>query len=77
MRVAKTKVQISCAVTMMLIRAFVFATHIVQFLYFLNPKFQASSHNLCLYSSVCIGNVQKPILHHLATVSLFEPNIKD
>ena len=31
---------------MQLHRAFVFATQIVQFLFFLNPKFQASSHLL-------------------------------
>ena len=40
---AKTKVQISFAVTAKLISAFVFATRIVQFLFFLNPKFQAAS----------------------------------
>ena len=40
---AKTKAQISFAVTAKLISAFVFATRIVQFLFFLNPKFQASS----------------------------------
>ena len=34
--------------------AFVFATQIVQFLFFLNPKFPVSSHVLCLYSSVCV-----------------------
>ena len=39
----KTKAQISFAVTAKLISAFVFATRIVQFLFFLNPKFQASS----------------------------------
>ena len=39
--------------------AFVFATGIVKFFYFLIPKFPASSHLLCLYSSVCIGPVQK------------------
>ena len=38
---AKTKAQISFAAK--LISAFVFATRIVQFLYFLNPKCQASS----------------------------------
>ena len=37
---------ISFAVTVKLISAFVFATRIVQSLYFLNPKFQASSHLL-------------------------------
>ena len=40
---AKTKAQISCAVTAKLISAFVFATRIVQPLFCLNPKFQASS----------------------------------
>ena len=48
---AKTKAQIS---------AFVFATRILQFLYFLNPKFQASSSFLCLYRPVCVGPVRKP-----------------
>ena len=37
-----------------LISAFVFATRIVQFLFYLNPKFQASSSFLCLYSLVCV-----------------------
>ena len=36
----KTKTQISFAVTAKLISAFVFATRIVQSLYFLNPKFK-------------------------------------
>ena len=40
--------------------AFVFATCIVQFLFFLNLKCSASSHLLLLYSSVCVGPVQKP-----------------
>ena len=57
---AKTKTQISFAVTAKLISTFVFATLIVQFLYFLNPNFPASSHLLCLYSLVCVGPVQKP-----------------
>ena len=43
---AKTKTQISFAVTAKLISAFVFATRIVQSLYFLNPTFQASNHLL-------------------------------
>ena len=43
----KTKAQI-------MISAFVFATHRVQSLSFLNPKFQASSHLLWLYSPVCV-----------------------
>ena len=45
---AKTKRQISCAVTM-LISAYVFSTYLVQSLYLLNLKFQASSHLLWLY----------------------------
>ena len=57
---AKTKTQISFAVTAKLIGAFVFATRIVQSLYFLNTKFQASSHLLWLYSPVCVGPGQKP-----------------
>ena len=51
----KTKAQISFAVTAKLISAFVFATRIVQFLFYLNPKFQASSSFLCLYRPVCVG----------------------
>ena len=56
---AKTKTQISFAVTAKLISVFVFATRIVQFLFFLNPKFQASSSFLCLYRLVCVGPVRK------------------
>ena len=52
--------QISFAVTAKLISVFVFATRIVQSLYFLNPKFQASSHLLWLYSLVCVRPGQKP-----------------
>ena len=48
------------AVTAKLISAFVFATRLVQSLYFLNPKFQASSHRLWLYSLVCVGPGRKP-----------------
>ena len=40
---AKTKAQISCAVTARMISAFVFATCMVLYLYFLNPKCQASN----------------------------------
>ena len=57
---AKTKTQISFAVTAKLISAFVFATRIVQSLFFLNPKFQASSHLLWLYRQVCVGPGRKP-----------------
>ena len=56
----KAKTQISFAVTAKLISAFVFATPIVQSLYFLNPKFQASSHLLWLYMLVCVGTGGKP-----------------
>ena len=45
--------QISFAVTAKLISAFVFA-QIVQFLFFLNLKFQASNLLLILYSPVCV-----------------------
>ena len=38
----------------------VFAIRIVQSLYYLNPKFQASSHLLWLYSLVCVGPGQRP-----------------
>ena len=48
------------AVTAKLISAFVFATQIVQSLNVLNPKFQASSYLLWLYSPVCIGPGRKP-----------------
>ena len=57
---AKTKTQISFAVTAKLISAFVFATRIVHSLYFLKPKFQASSRLLQLYSLVCVGPGRKP-----------------
>ena len=57
---AKTKAQISFAVTAKLISAFVFATRIVQFLFYLNPKFQASSSFLSLYRPVCVGPGRKP-----------------
>ena len=38
-----------------LISAFVFATRKVYPLYFLNLKFQASSHPLWLYGPICVG----------------------
>ena len=43
-----------------LISAFVFAAWIVQSLYYLTPKFQASSYLLWLYSPVCVGPGRKP-----------------
>ena len=39
---------------------FVFTTRIVQFLFFLNPKFQASTLPLCLYMPVCVTPGRKP-----------------
>ena len=42
------------------LRFFAFTTRIVQSLYFLNSKFQASSHLLWLYSPVCVGPGRKP-----------------
>ena len=41
--------------------AFVFAIRIVQSLFFLNPKFPASSHLLWLYSLICVGPGLKPL----------------
>ena len=57
---AKTKTQISCAVTAQLISAFVFAKQIVQLLLYLYPKFQASRLLLWLYRSVCIRTQSEP-----------------
>ena len=81
---AKTKTQISCAVTAQLISAFVFAIRIVQFLYYLNPKFQASSHLLWLYSPICVGSGRKTRRpgfsqrgsYHLLSKSLRYPAVK-
>ena len=53
---AKTKTQISFAVTAQLISAFDFATQIVQSLFFLNPKFQASSYFLCRFVLDLVDN---------------------
>ena len=57
---AKTKAPISFALTGELISAFVFSTWIVQFLYFLNPKFPASYHLLRLYRPVCVRPGRNP-----------------
>ena len=57
---AKTKAQISFTETAKLIGLFVFATRIVHFLFFLNPKYQASSHLLKLHRPVCIRPGWKP-----------------
>ena len=56
----ETKTQISFAVTAKLISAFVFAIGIVQSLYYIHPKFQASNHLRWLYKPVCVGPGRKP-----------------
>ena len=43
-----------------LIGTFVFSTRIVQFLFFLNPKFQVSRHLLLLYRPICVRPGRKP-----------------
>ena len=57
---AKTKAQISFAVTAKLISTFVFTTGIVHSLFFSYPKFQASSYFLRLYRPVCVDLVGTP-----------------
>ena len=52
--ICETKGADQFAVTAKPIIVIVFVTRIVHFLYFLNLKFTASSHRLCLHSSVCI-----------------------
>ena len=46
--------------TAKLINTFVFATGIVKFIYFLNPKFPASNHLLLLHNPVCVGPGRNP-----------------
>ena len=58
--ICESKDAISFAVTAKLISAFVFAIRIVQSLYYINPKFQASSNLLWPYSLVCVGPGRKP-----------------
>ena len=57
----KQKTQNSCAVTAQLISAYAFAIRIVQFLDYLNPRLNASSHLLWLYSPVCVGKPRRPV----------------
>ena len=66
---AKTKGQISFVVNAKLISTFVFPTRIVQSLFFLIPKFQASSHLLWLYSPVCVGNPEDWFSHNEAQIT--------
>ena len=73
LHLAKTKTQISFEVTAKLISAFVFTTWIVQFLFYLNPKFQASCCFLCLNRPVCVGPVWKPhcwFSHEVAHITI-------
>ena len=61
-------------VTDQLCSAFVFATQKVQPLVFLNPKFQASSHLQCLYSSICVGpgrKSQRPVFSHCGSYRMY------
>ena len=58
--ICEKKAQISFMVTVKLISAFVFATWIVQSLYFVNQKFLASSHLLWLHSPVCVRPGRNP-----------------
>ena len=62
-------------VTGKLISAFVFITQIVQFLYFLNPKFQAPNHLLLPYSLVCVGPGQKPRRPVFSQLGSFIPSL--
>ena len=66
-RICKKKAQINCAVAAQLISAFVLAIEIVQSIYILNPKFQASGHLLWLYSQVCVTWLETPKTGFLAT----------
>ena len=79
----KTKVQISCAVTSQLIRAFVFTTQIMYNpFYYIYPKFQASGCFLSLHRPVCVEPGQKSrrpvfscrgsyVIHDKGKISLF------
>ena len=52
-------------------RLFFFAIRIVQYLYYLNPKFQASSHLLWLsdrFVSDLVGKPRRPVFSHKAQV---------
>ena len=70
---AKTKAQISFAVTAKLISTFVFATRIVQFLFFLNPKFPAASHLRFVLGMV--GNPEDRFSRVAAQIMVFLLNL--
>ena len=70
--------QISFAVTAKLISAFVFATQIVQSLYYLHTKFQASNHLLWLHVQPgCVGPGRKPPKTGFLTTRLIYQECKD
>ena len=67
------KAQIHCTVTAQPISAFIFAIRVIQTLYYLNPKFQASGHPLWLYGPICVdlvGNPEDRFSHNEAQVIL-------
>ena len=67
---AKTKAQISCAVTVKLISTFVFATRIVQFLFFLNFKGLANFCSCtCRFVSEAGANPEKQFSCDAAQIS--------
>ena len=74
---AKTKTQISFAVTAKLISAFFFATRIIRSLFFLNPKFQASSifcGCTARFVSDLVGNPEDRFSHneaHLMPINIW------
>ena len=70
---AKTKTQISFAVTAKLISAFVFATWILQYIFFLNPNFQVSSNCAARIVSDLVGN-SKDRFSHVAAHILCDNN---
>ena len=73
LRIGEKKTQIRFAVTAKLISAFVFATRIVHSLYCLNPKFQAPSHLLWLYTDL-VGNPEDWFSHNEAQGSKVPPH---
>ena len=68
----KTKTQISCAVTAQLISAFVFASRMVQFHFYSNPKFQASSIIMRLYRPVCVKPSRKTKLLFFSCEGIYD-----
>ena len=48
-----------------------FCFHSILYLYFLNPKFQASSYLQCLYSLVCVGPEENHIVGFLVSRLMF------